>query len=115
MKKALQLHEKDNVVVALVDIKAGEAVPVAGQEIHLQEDIKVGHKIALLDIPAGHEVIKYGYPIGRTTRPVAAGCWVHSHNLQSGLGKLEEYTYHPRLFPPAPGKNNHTFNGYRRP
>ncbi|WP_338817872.1 Altronate dehydratase [Moorella thermoacetica] len=115
MPKVLRLHERDNVAVALADLKAGETIAVAGHKLRLAENIRAGHKIALLDIPAGHEVIKYGYPIGRTTRPVAAGCWVHSHNLQSGLGKLEEYTYHPRLFPPAPGKNNHTFNGYRRP
>lgn len=115
MPKVLRLHEQDNVAVALADLKAGETVAVAGKEITIQQEIKAGHKLALVELPAGYEVKKYGYPIGRTTCPVAAGQWVHSHNLQSGLGEIKEYTYRPRLYPPAPGKKDLTFQGYRRP
>ncbi|WP_406676344.1 UxaA family hydrolase [Moorella sp. ACPs] len=115
MKKAIQLREKDNVAVALVDITAGETIAIAGREITLQENIKAGHKFALLDMAAGQEVKKYGYAIGITTQPVKAGQWVHSHNLHSGLGKLEEYTYTPLPITPVAFEGNTTFRGYRRP
>ncbi|WP_258359222.1 UxaA family hydrolase [Moorella sulfitireducens] len=116
MKKAIQLHARDNVGVALVDLKAGEAVLIAGREIHLQEDIKAGHKFTLVDLPAGREVRKYGYSIGITTQPVKAGQWVHSHNLHSRLGKLEEYIYSPLPITPDNHKAVNTiFRGYRRP
>lgn len=99
MKRLFQINPKDNVAVILVD---GDAVAPRG------------HKVALCDIPAETEVIKYGYPIGRATRDIAEGEWVHSHNLATGLNDDLEYQYtpvghKPVDVPPAP-----TINGYLR-
>jgi hypothetical protein len=71
------LSAGDNVAVATAAIAAGEMV--AG--IETREKIDPGHKVALVDIPLGQPVVKYGQAIGRTTADVKAGEHIHSQNL----------------------------------
>ena len=47
------------------------------------EEIPLGHKIALKDIRAGEQVIKYGHSIGRTTALVKKGSHVHVQNTKT--------------------------------
>ena len=124
MARLLRINAADNVAVALGPVAAGETVRAGGGgsgpaavAVTARQNIPPGHKIALADIPAGAEVIKYGFPIGRTTRPVRAGEWVHTHNLATGLGEILTYSYNPRPVPasPRPDTINRTFQGYRRP
>jgi altronate hydrolase len=78
------INLKDNVAVALVEIKAGEPlVGVAGKELTAKEDIRRNHKVALAEIPAGGRIIKYGESIGAASRAIEPGQWVHTHNLKS--------------------------------
>jgi altronate hydrolase len=79
----IRLHPKDNVVVALKDLKAGETMDVDGRIILLINDISFGHKAAIQDMAAGDKVLKYGLPIGSATRHIAAGEHVHVQNLQT--------------------------------
>lgn len=85
------IHEPaDSVGVAVADIKIGEVV--RGTYLHdhsrsvqvtARGDIPLGHKIALVDVPANGKVLKYGVVIGGATRSIAAGDHVHVHNLKS--------------------------------
>ncbi len=82
--QAIALQEKDNVGVLLVDTKKNDRIPVGGQqnlEIVAREDIRFGHKIALVDIRRGEMIKKYGYPIGVATKDIRAGDHVHIHNV----------------------------------
>ena len=111
---ALQVHPDDNVAVAIEALAAGTTVSVGEGEVTLRDDVPKGHKIALRDLGAGADVIKYGAHLGHTTEAVGAGAWVHSHNLRTGLGELHEYVYQP-VAPPAPIEGAMpTFQGYRR-
>ena len=86
---AVQIAPGDQVAVALRDL-AGTVRVRCGDEILvivLQEPIPLGHKFALSDLSEGNEILKYGAPIGRLTRPVAAGQHVHVHNLRSQRAK----------------------------
>ena len=83
----LRVHRDDNVAVALKPLSAGETV----QGMTLRDAIAQGHKIALLDIPAGGVVVKYGQPIGRAMQAIRAGEHVHTHNLATALAG--ELTY----------------------
>jgi altronate dehydratase len=78
---------RDNVATALEDLAAGSEVQVGlGREcggVRLRADIPRGHKFALLDIPAGSPVVKYGEPIGVAARAIALGEHVHVHNVAS--------------------------------
>ena len=65
MSRCLRIAPTDNVAVALEPVAAGIRVAVEGASVTTREDIPQGHKLALTAIPAGADVIKYGYPIGR--------------------------------------------------
>ena len=99
MQNFLKINDNDNVVVALNAIPRGETitVEVSGKEsrITAREEIPAGHKMAVCDIPAGGEVIKYGYRIGNAKEDIPAGAWIHTHNVGTALGDLLEYSYEP--------------------
>lgn len=80
---AIRLHGADNVVVLLGEASVGDTLRYAGGEVRAVSSALSGHKIAIAPIPAGEQVLKYGVSIGRTTRDVAAGEHVHSHNMRS--------------------------------
>ena len=89
MAHSFLVHAPDDVVgVAVRDIDPGHAVPGKiqsnGQALQLDvlDPVPLGHKIALRDLPAGEQVIKYGIAIGRATRDIRAGEHVHVHNIK---------------------------------
>jgi (2R)-sulfolactate sulfo-lyase subunit alpha len=85
------IHEPgDSVGVAVVDIKAGERA--AGTFLHdhaksvevvARNDVPLGHKIALVDVPEKGNVLKYGVAIGAAFQAIISGDHVHVHNLKS--------------------------------
>lgn len=74
--KELHIHPDDNVAILL-------------------EGSRAGHKVAVRPIFKGEPVLKYGYPIGVATQDIAAGEWVHTHNLRTRLSGEMEYRYEP--------------------
>lgn len=102
--KGFQVHAADNVATVLDDVEAGAIVPLigplAGRELTARDRIALGHKIAVMPIPAGEAVIKFGVVIGLASRAIAAGEWVHLHNCRSQLdtrsGSFDLYTGAPR-------------------
>ena len=54
-------------------------------EAEAVQKIPKGHKIALQNIRAGEDVIKYGVRIARASKDIRAGEWVHLHNIRSCL------------------------------
>jgi altronate dehydratase len=83
----LLVDPKDNVGVALVNIRKGRHAGVStGERIEALDDIPSSHKMAIQDIRAGEPVLKYGEEIGRAREDILRGSWVHTHNLQDGEG-----------------------------
>ncbi|MBM7653621.1 UxaA family hydrolase [Neobacillus cucumis] len=114
MKDYLQINDKDNIVLALKDLKKGTDISVNGTVFQLNEDIYRGHKISIKKIPAGDHVIKYGYPIGHAIVDVLPGQLVHTHNTKTNLSGSLEYQYVPNHTEISYQKENLTFQGYRR-
>jgi altronate hydrolase len=110
----LRIHPQDNVAVALRDLSAGECLQVDGSELRLAETVGRGHKVALHPIACGESVIKYGHPIGHASAEIAAGAWVHVHNLKTNLSGVESYTYEPEFAELAADKSERTFQGFAR-
>ena len=108
--KYIKICPEDNVAVALQDLSQGEVV----EGVTLQTDIPRGHKVALKDLEAGENVMKYGFPIGHVTREVAAGTLVDHGCLKTNLEGLLDYSYTPDLVSIAPSTSVRTFKGYRR-
>ena len=111
MKDFLQIHPADTVAVALQEMPG----------------IPAGHKFALRDIAQGEDVIKYGYPIGHTTRAIRKGELVDHHNIATNLSGTIDYG---EIKPLNENENENvnvndnvndndsklsTFNGYVRP
>ncbi len=83
------VHAPDDAVgVAVQDIEPGPAVPGKIQsngaplELDVVDRVPLGHKVALRDLRAGEQVVKYGIAIGRATRDIRAGEHVHVHNVK---------------------------------
>lgn len=100
------INPADNVAVALHALSAGECGAA--------QPIPAGHKLALRDIAPGEEIVKYGHPIGRATRPIARGEWVHVHNVRTNLSGQLRYSYSPAPAAPLPRLSPRTFMGYER-
>jgi D-threo-aldose 1-dehydrogenase len=79
----LLLAPEDNVLIAVTDLAPGRVVVDGTRRIPLGEAVPIGHKLARQAIPAGGAVVKYGARIGSATCDIAAGEWVHLHNLAS--------------------------------
>jgi altronate hydrolase len=110
MKLLVQIHPDDNVAVAPQAIAAG----TRDDSGLVFTDIPAGHKAALRAIAPGKPVIKYGFPIGIATGPIAPGEHVHVHNVRTGLAADTELKYDAiRSSPPSAG-DVPIFMGYRR-
>lgn len=87
---AFLVNKADNVVTMLSDTESGENVRILGdvplesnQKILILQKINAGHKSALFDIKNGDDIIKYGVVIGRATKDIKKGEWVHLHCMKS--------------------------------
>ena len=109
--KSIQIHPQDNVLVALSPLEKGETL----QGVTALENVPQGHKMALRDIRAGENVIKYGFPIGHALQDIPAGSWVHTHNVKTNLAGEMDYTYQPADAPLLTAGEKRTFRGFMRP
>ncbi len=113
-RSILQIHPADNASVLV-------GPPIGG--------LPTGHKVALRAIRSGESIIKYGDPIGFASQDIAAGEWIHTHNLKTSLnnadflsGQVQKAT-DPAVDPhrtESAASENHPantgfFNGYCRP
>lgn len=83
---AFQIALTDNVATALTALAPGPVSllgDAASPRVQAVTEVPVGHKIALTDIAAGAEIVKYGVVIGRATADIPAGSWVHLHVMRS--------------------------------
>jgi len=84
---AFQIDIRDNVATVLSPISAGSEIRLLGDTITSTvvavTEIPMGHKIALQDIAAGEDIIKYGICIGRASKDISKGSWVHLHVMHS--------------------------------
>ena len=82
-RRLIHLAPEDNICAAATMIEAGEPLAFQGRTITAADRILTGHKIAVVLIPAGQRVCKYGAPIGSAMREIQPGEHVHTHNLKS--------------------------------
>jgi (2R)-sulfolactate sulfo-lyase subunit alpha len=81
---------KDNVGVIVVEgLKGGTdmlgVITETDKTIKLkaQQDIPIGHKVALKSLKKGDTVVKYGEDIGKMIADAAMGTHVHVQNLKT--------------------------------
>ncbi|EDV7054730.1 galactarate dehydratase [Salmonella enterica subsp. enterica] len=109
----IKVHETDNVAIIVNDhgLKAGTRFP---DGLELTEHIPQGHKVALTDIPAHGEIIRYGEVIGYAVRDIPRGSWIDESLVElpkaPPLNTLPLATKVPEPLPPLEG---YTLEGYR--
>ncbi len=117
MHTVLKLHPKDNVIVALQNLKAGEIVDFEGISYEIQHDLDAKHKFVTEDLAVGDHVTMYGVLVGKATKPIKRGAQITTFNL-----KHESDPYSVEKRQPAAewtplnvdSWKNKTFNGYYR-
>src|SRR3954470_18103255 len=109
----IRMHAADNVAIVANDggLPAGT---VFADGLRLVDKVPQGHKVALVDLPAGSTVLRYNVPIGYALKDIPAGSWVHERLLKMpdarGLEDLPMAT--AKRAAPAP-LEGYTFEGYR--
>ena len=90
MTNKFLVHAKsDHVGVATDDLKKNETVDGVFMDsngkitVKANEDVPLGHKIALSNLKKGEKVIEYGEPIGQATQDIKKGDHVHVHNIKT--------------------------------
>ncbi len=77
---AIRLHENDNVLIARSDLPIGARLEREGLTVRSQ--VPAGNKIAARPIRKGEPILKYNVVIGFAAADIAAGTFVHSHNME---------------------------------
>ena len=114
-QQVLKVHPKDNVLVALTDLKAGELVGFQGVNYLLVDDVDAKHKFYMQDMRAGDEVYMYGTLVGKIQFPVTLGTRMTTDNLKHAAAPYEYRPYHYEWHAPDVAKfAGRTFNGYHR-
>ena len=69
----LKLDPKDNVLIALRDLRKGERISFDGQEYVLESDVPAKHKFAIGPLKTGSSLIMYGVLVGKAREPIQKG------------------------------------------
>jgi len=113
--RVLQLNPKDNVLVALADLRLGEQFDSGGRTFTLKTDVPAKHKFATEDIEPGGAVVMYGVLIGKAMGLIRSGERLTTRNTHHEAAafheKTEEYGWHP---PDVTNWRDKTFHGYFR-
>jgi galactarate dehydratase len=118
MPLTLQVHAADNVAIVATagGLRAGTVLPpgIPGAGLTLRDTIPQGHKLALVDLPAGAVVRRYNVSIGQLREALPAGSWVHEKRLlMPAAPPLEGLPIATVRAPAAEPLAGYTFEGYR--
>lgn len=115
MSRVLQLDKRDNVLIALEDLRRGETVDYDGVSYKLPDDVPCKHKFVIEARAIGDPVYMYGVLVGRASEPIPRGGFIATHNLKHDsakfFGKREVHAWTP---PEVSDWRQKTFQGYHR-
>ena len=111
----LKVHPKDNVIVALRNLEAGEVIEFEGQSFMILEPVEAKHKFYTEDILKGGAVTMYGVLVGKVTMDVKRGGLMTTVNLHHAADPYAYRGVQYKWTPPDVSKwKDRTFMGYHR-
>ncbi|MBE7177124.1 MAG: altronate dehydratase [Mucilaginibacter polytrichastri] len=111
----LQIHPKDNVLVALQDLPEGYAVVFQEQRFDLRTPVKAKHKFALVDLKKDDPVYMYGVLVGKAASPLRTGEALTTENIYHASADFAVGERHTEWHRPDVSRfSGRTFNGYHR-
>ncbi len=115
MSSVIKIHERDNVITALVTLQKNEEVKWDGDSFTMKEIIPVKHKFFAKDFQAGEEVYMHGVLVGKTQMLVSAGALMTTDNVKHAAEKYAYRNVKHEWTPPDVSKFVYrTFRGYKR-
>ena len=114
--RAQRIDERDDAIVALRDLRAGETVAVGGMSWTMREPIPAKQKFTARDFAAGERVTLYGVTVGRLRSALPSGSLLTTENLAHATdgfgGKQAACTW---AAPDVTRWQGRGFEGFRRP
>jgi len=116
MPRVLELDSRDNVLIALENLKKGETISHRNVQITLATDIPAKQKFPTNDLSLGDSVIMYGVLVGKVFKPVERGELLSTGNLSHEAAPYHEHSGEYGWTPPSTSPwMNRQFLGYVRP
>jgi altronate hydrolase len=113
--KILQLDSRDNVLIALTDLKKGDQIDFAGHNYVLSSNVPAKHKFATEDLEPGTDVIMYGVLVGKAVKAIPRGGLLSINNIHHEASPFHEKSEEFRWTPPDVSQwRQRTFMGYQR-
>jgi altronate hydrolase len=113
--KFLKIHPADNVLVALTNLRRGEAITYQNTSFLLVDDVPAKHKFTEVALNLEDEIIMYGIVVGKATSPIVQGGAIGTHNIKHKAAPFSSRTKTYSWSPPDVSKfKNKTFMGYHR-
>ncbi len=114
-QRVLHIHPKDNVLVALDNLRKHEIVVFDNEEYFLVEDIPAKHKFFMNNMQTGDEIFMYGVLVGKAQYHVERGSRMTVENTKHAADSYAFRNFHYQWQPPdVSAFQNKTFNGYHR-
>jgi altronate hydrolase len=112
----LQIHPRDNVMVALKDLGPGSLIRSNGHSFTLQEHILAKHKFTIHSLSPGDDIYMYGVLVGKADKFIPQGGAVTVNNVGHAT---QEFDLRDRkldwIQPDVSRWREKTFMGYHRP
>ena len=114
-KNYVQIDPRDNIIVAIKDLKEGTNAEINGTKIILKENIKAKHKFSVQNFSIGEEIYMYGVLIGKAVTPIKRGCAITVENVKHASSAYNSTKENFKWIAPDISKfNERTFQGYHR-
>ncbi|MFH4967451.1 altronate dehydratase family protein [Gaetbulibacter sp. M240] len=113
----LRIHPKDNVLVALNDLKIGQVISDNDVQIEVQNNIPAKHKFVTEPVLKGGYVYMYGVLVGRAKKDIVKGGIISTANLEHATENYGIQNRNDKKVWNAPDFSkfiNRTFLGYHR-
>lgn len=114
-QKVLRLDSRDNVLVALTNLKKGEHVGVAGENHELLSDVPAKQKFLTQDVAAGGDITMYGVLVGKAVENLRRGDLLTTRNIRHAAADFHQQDSSFRwTAPDVAAWKSRTFLGYHR-
>ena len=115
-RKALKLDPRDNVIVALFPLQAGETISCDGHDYTLAENVPAKHKFAAIDFEPGSNITMYGVLVGKASQNISRGQLLSTKNIRHDASPYQRRNQSlDWTAPDVSHWKSRTFPGYRRP
>ena len=112
--KTLKIHPKDNVIVALTDLKKDEIIYPS---LKLKNNVKAKHKFSIENLSIGDSVFMYGVIVGKAKKRILKGEQITPFNIihETEDYKIPKTVSKKKWYPPnLDDISKKTFLGYHR-